>query len=170
MTLTHSECTRTSRLFLRDVTPVPPLALLLMSGDAVEASCGANGCNLVLDGWLTIELSASATELVMHARSHAHNRWQRMVDAAAMGVHSNERRLAWASGRFDGQLLLEALQPLLEQHVVHIEPPMSKGAVARRTGGKRGLIRLRRRAQRRQRSRMACALSRGRFISTTVTF
>ena len=56
--------------------PVPLLALPLLSGDLCEASEeSSNGRDLTVDGWLTIQLSASGTQLVIDARWHAAGRW-----------------------------------------------------------------------------------------------
>ena len=78
-----------------------------------------------------------------------------MIEAAAQGVYSAERRLAWASGRFDGLSLVDALQPMLEQRALALPPPKSAGNLAakskkagRRAGPKKP-------TRRRQRSRMA---------------
>ena len=99
-----------------------------------------------------MEMSAQAAEIVLDARKHALARWERMVGAAAMGISSAERRQGWASGRFDGQPLLDALKPLMEQPVLRLPPPKAKGGIKKRTG--KGLVRPKV-TRRRQRSRMA---------------
>ena len=149
------DCTRTRRLFVRDATPVPPLAPLLLGGEAIEAVDAATGnMDVILDGWLRVELSASSADLVLEASEQTRERWRRMIFAAAHGVYSPERRLAWASGRFDGLPLLEALQPLLEQRTLKLRPAKSAagGGVEGKKAGRRGGPKP---TRRRQRSRMA---------------
>lgn len=154
--LAFHDCSRTRRLFVRDVTPVPPLALLLFSGDGLEVSDAPTGKDITLDGWLVVELSANAADLLADAREHVRARWERMVVAASAGTYSNERRLAWASGRFDGQILLDAVQPLLEQKPLRaaLAAPTADSKKKRSDGG-RGTRVTRKPTRRRQRSRMA---------------
>ena len=135
------ECLRTTQLFVRDATPTPPLAPLLFSGCELTSTEAVGGKDMLLDDWLCVELSANAAPLVTQARTHVQARWERMVSDAARG--------GGLGGRFDGQPLLEAVQPLLEQRAIRLAPPAAP-AVKRRAG-KKGL----KVTRRRKRSQMA---------------
>ena len=134
------ECIRTSSLFVRDATPVPPLAPHLFSGDELIPIETAGGTDMLLDGWLRVEASASAAEVLVEARGRVRERWERMIGDASRG--------GGLGGRFDGQPLLDALQPLLEQRALRDAAAVAPG---KKRGGK-GVMRVQRR---RKRSRMA---------------
>ena len=152
--LAFHELVRTSQLYVRDCTPAPPLAPLLFSGETLEVRDAPGGKELLLDGWLQIETSAAAASLVLQARRLVRGRWDRMVGQAA-AIHAERAptdRRGW-TGRFSGQPLLDAIQPLLEQRALPAEPP-------KRRGGGQGLAAKKRAKavfvpRRRKRSRMA---------------
>ena len=153
--LAFHELVRTSRLYVRDCTPIPPLAPLLFSGETLEVRDAAGGKELLLDGWLQLEASSAATALVLQARRLVRARWDRMVcEAAAVhAVGGRADRRGW-TGRFSGQPLLDAIQPLLEQRALPVEPPRRKGD-SDRGGRKRANDKAVFVPRRRKRSRMA---------------
>ena len=113
----YQECVRTSQLFVRECTPVPPLAPLLFCGDALAEDVSPDGgTRLEIDGWLSVDTSERAAALVREARGAVGARWAHMLgcvgeDGGGYG------------GRFTGGPLLAAVLPLLEQRAVPLEPP-----------------------------------------------
>lgn len=142
------ECLATSALFLRDATPIPPLSPLLFSGEHVNAAeSPQGGVRLELDGSFAIDVSASVAEVVLEARRQVNARWEEMLREAITGG---------GGGRFTGQPLLLAIQPLLE--VGATPEPTARGDLASARG--RARHRKNRAIQpperkRRKRSRMA---------------
>ena len=99
---------KTAKLYLRDATPVPPLAPFLMAGAKLVYD-SATG-SLVLDGWLKLKCDPpSSAFLIDVTRRRLEERVTRLVlDAAA-----NKR---WDS-KDDPSKILKALDALLEQRV-----------------------------------------------------
>jgi len=58
---------RTSKVYLRDCSPVPPLALLLFAGGRLDV-CRQQGSALLVDGWLRVGVPARAVPLLLSFR------------------------------------------------------------------------------------------------------
>ena len=122
--LSYHECIETTDAFLRGVTPVPPLAVLLFCGHTISRMPAEDGGErTILDGWLSLDASETAAELVVQARERVASRLAQVVSEA---LSSNGQR-----GRFSGQPLLDAVQPLLEQRVLPEQPLKVKGSLKR---------------------------------------
>jgi hypothetical protein len=61
------ERVRTSKVYLRDCSPVPPLALLLFAGGRLDV-CRQQGSALLVDGWLRVGVPARAVPLLLSFR------------------------------------------------------------------------------------------------------
>lgn len=122
--LTFHTCIRTTQLYCRDCTPLPPLSPLLFSGSNLRVLDAAGGKELLLDDCLRVEMSAALASLVVDARQRVMGRWEGMVRRAGLPGRMRE---GW-SGRFNGQTLLDAIQPLLEQRVLPLKAPVVKRA------------------------------------------
>ena len=87
---------------------------------------------MTVDGWLPIDTSESTADLVTEARRASSARLARVINEALGKGHG---------GRFDGQPLVDALQPLLEQRVLPAQPPKRQPLTPRKArvgaGGKR---------------------------------
>ena len=65
--LVFHERVRTSKVYLRDCSPVPPLALLLFAGGRLDV-CRQQGSALLVDGWLRVGVPARAVPLLLSFR------------------------------------------------------------------------------------------------------
>ena len=108
---------------------MPPLAPLLFCGAAVDGELSPEGgTRLTLDGWLQVDVSERAADLLLEAREQAGARWAAMLRSV--------RACEGYGGRFTGGPLLEALQPLLKLRAQPILPPPK--VEARRGRGREG--------------------------------
>ena len=108
---------------------MPALAPLLFCGAAVDGELSPEGgTRLTLDGWLQVDVSERAADLLLEAREQAGARWAAMLRSVRAGEGYG--------GRFTGGPLLEALQPLLKLRAQPILPPPK--VEARRGRGREG--------------------------------
>ena len=71
--MVYHELVRTSKVFLRDTTPVPPLALILFGGGLqvgdVEFPVPGADAVIIVDSWIKCQMSAPAQRLLLEVRA-----------------------------------------------------------------------------------------------------
>jgi len=73
-------------VYVRDVTPVPPLALVLLCGGHLtceDKNDGRGWATLAVDGWLRLQVPTSAAPVLMAARKRVNALVQSLVASAA---------------------------------------------------------------------------------------
>lgn len=128
--LAYYDCVATSDAFIRGVTPVPPLGACIFLGEQLKLEAAPGGPRMTVDEWLSVDASETTAELIVEARHAVGARLARVIDEA-LGDRGH-------CGRFDGQPLLNMVQPLLEQCAIPAEPPKQKRLELKRKprGGK----------------------------------
>jgi len=89
----YQDLTSTSALYIRDITPVPPLALALFGGPLAPDKSAGNAGILIVDGWIKLALPTHLQKPVLQIRQRldallASWVWQRPGDSAT--EHQND--------------------------------------------------------------------------------
>ncbi|GAX74754.1 hypothetical protein CEUSTIGMA_g2201.t1 [Chlamydomonas eustigma] len=111
--LVFLEKVKTTRIFLRDVTPVSPMALLLFGGSLQVMH--TEGVVLV-DGWVRVQAQAQTAVIVKTLRSALDDLLKNKMRGNNSNDFSKSRDIQGSQGhRDDGQKVLEAILKLLTE-------------------------------------------------------
>lgn len=129
------EKVRTTKVYVRDATPIPPLAPFLLTGNALDG----DGATLVLDGWLTCVVEGG-DEVVRDFRDVVQQRVSELLGGKADANPANGHAL------LAGLEALAALEvsPLPEQYQRLALMPQKQGRKSGRRSGRRSRGRRRR--------------------------
>ena len=136
------EAVRTTKLYVRDSSPAPPLVCLVLCGAALEESSGGAD-TLLLDGWLGARLQpARAAPLLRELRRRFEACMQRLVQrAGAAGVGRERGRDGRRAENGGHQAGLEArpdVSPIVKALVtLFAMRPTADGGGAKKTSGKK---------------------------------
>ena len=135
----YHECVRTTKIYVRDCTPAPPLALLLLCGGAVQEDRGASKGGLTLDGWLRLQVRPTMVPMLLEFRRRLAGVLKRMVQHADDNSGRSRYRDGGAGEAAAAETLplLEAFLELLRQ-VPEPEVPPKKPSEGQGKSGKRG--------------------------------
>ena len=127
---------------MRDCTPAPPLALLLLCGGAVHEDRldrGASKGGLTLDGWLRLQVRPTMVPMLLEFRRRLAGVLKRMVQHADDNSGRSRYRDGGAGEAAAAETLplLEAFLELLRQ-VPEPEVPPKKPSEGQGKSGKRG--------------------------------
>ena len=145
----YHECVRTTKIYVRDCTPAPPLALLLLCGGRVHEEArldmrGASKGGLTVDGWLRLHVRPAMVPMLLEFRRRLAGVLKRMVqradESSARDIARYRDGGAGEAAAAETLPLLEAFLELLRQapepEVPPKKPSEGQGKSGKRGGGK----------------------------------
>jgi hypothetical protein len=108
--LVYHELVRTTKLYVSDSTPVPPLVLVLFGGalTGTQPSHGSEDSLLIVDGWFKFSLPADLQQLLLESRKKLDSIFLRNLADPSCSVRAGQ-------GLLDAVVLLlaDAMAPLM---------------------------------------------------------
>jgi hypothetical protein len=110
------EKVKTTRLYARDATPLPPLAPFLLAGSRLKKSSASSFGDLVLDGWLRLRVQPPwAAQKLRKARTKLDARLDRLLRQSSSSSKNNHNNAGASIGEMDDSNLDGLVVSLLSQ-------------------------------------------------------